>query len=109
MYNSNHLFNDKTKYVCNCIFIAIFLILVFVISPLNKFTNISLSVRVIVLFLLGYSIYLNLQQTQIIKNITNENNFSSNFNSQLSLNRISGYVFSFFILLLLFFIIKSFF
>jgi hypothetical protein len=109
MYTSNHLFNDKTKYVCNCIFIVVFLILVFVISPLNKFTNISIAVRVIVLFILGYSIYLNLQQTQIMNNITKENNLSSNFNSHLSLNIIGGYVFSFFILVLLFFIINSFF
>jgi len=109
MYDSNHLFNDKTKYICNCIFIAIFLILVFVISPFNKFSNISIAVRVIILLLLGYSIYLNLQQTQLMNNVNKENNFSSNFKSQLNLNIIGGYVFSFFILLLFFFILKSFF
>jgi hypothetical protein len=102
------LFNDNTKYICNCVFVSIFLIIIFILSPLSSFSYLSMTVKLIVLILLGYSIYLNINQTQKIYNL-DKSGLNPEFASQLNVNQVGNILFTLFIGILFFFILKSFF
>jgi hypothetical protein len=105
--NINH-FTDKTKKICICSSISIFLIVLFIISPLSNFFFISLFMKCIIIFLLIYTIYLN--NTQINYLIEAKQFKQTNeVYSQLNINIICSYLFTLFIGLLIFFIIKTFF
>ncbi len=112
MDSTNHFslttFTDSTKKICTCSAISIFLIVIFIISPLSNFFLTSILMKFIVLLILIYTIYLNNQQTNLLNNANNMTN-SNEVNSQLSINIICSYVFSLFIGLLIIFVIKSFF
>ena len=105
----NNIFNNKTKDICSYIFISIILIIIFLISPLSYYKNVALAAKVIVLFLLAYSLYINISQTHQLNRVNNEVSISKNIKSQLNLNLIGSYIFSLFIIILFFFIVKSFF
>jgi capsular polysaccharide biosynthesis protein len=64
--------------------------------------------KLLALIILCYTIYLNNQQTNLLRNATFKNE-SPQIKSQLNMNIICSYVFSVFIGLLIIFIIKSFF
>jgi|SaaInl5LU_22_DNA_1037371.scaffolds.fasta_scaffold16992_4 hypothetical protein len=102
------LFNDNTKQICNCIFVSLFLIITFILSPLKTFYYLSTTIKLIVLILLGYSIYLNIIQTQQIYNL-DKSKLNTDFVSQLNVNQIGNSLFTFFMIILFCFIIKSFF
>ena len=99
---------DYTKHICVCSFISIILIILFIISPLNNFIKTSMFMKLIVLILLGYTFYLNLLQIDHLKK-SSGNVEHSMIKNQLNINIICSYVFSLFLGLLLFFVIKSFF
>lgn len=103
---TNFLDND-TKKVCMTTFIAMFLLLVFVVGPLSSFTMASTIVKIFVLIILMYSIYLNLKQTNILNTMTRENN-TNEYNAQLKLNIVCSYVFTLFLGVLILFILKTF-
>ena len=96
----------STKNVCMCLGISIFLIILFMMTPLNSFILSSIFGKIIIITLLGYTIYYNISQT---------NNFSKNFNisiingnwNELKTNIICSYLFSLFLLVLLLSIIKN--
>jgi hypothetical protein len=102
------VFTDITKNICSCSAVAIFIIVLFVISPLSNFYKTSLFMKLIVLILLGYIIFLNYKQTNLLRN-ANISAASEKVNSQLNVNIICSYVFTIFIGLLIIFVIKSFF
>ena len=52
-----------TKNVCLCISISAFLILLFIMTPLNSFLLSSIFGKVIILTLLGYTIFYNVTKT----------------------------------------------
>ena len=99
---------DVTKKVCLCSFVSIVLIVLFIISPLSSFLLTSSIMKIIVLIILGYTIYLNNHQTNILslsKNLSQ----SPEIQSQLSTNIICSYIFTLFLGILFIFVVKSFF
>ena len=102
------MFTDSTKKVCVCSATSIFIIVLFVISPLNTFFKTSLFMKILALILLIYTIYLNNNQTNLLREV-NTNSKAENIKSQLNMNIVCSYVFTVFIGLLIIFIIKSFF
>jgi hypothetical protein len=111
--NSNEHFNlitftDTTKKVCSCSALSIFLIILFIISPLSNFFLTSMIMKIVTLSILCYTIFLNIQQTNHLRNAS-QLNLSKEISSQLMINIICSYVFTLFIGLLIIFVIKSFF
>jgi len=102
------IFTDETKKVCLCSATSIFLIVLFIISPLSNFFTTSLIMKIVTLLLLVYTIYLNNKQTELLREASSSIN-SEKLKSQLNLNLICSYVFTVFIGLLVIFVIKSFF
>ena len=65
----------STQNVCLCISISAFLIILFIMTPLNSFVLSSVFGKIIILILLGYTIFYNVMKTNI---------FSKNFNIDLT-------------------------
>ena len=99
---------DVTKKVCLCSFVSIVLITLFIISPLSSFVITSTFMKIIILIILGYTIYLNNHQTNILS-LSKKSSNTPEIQSQLSTNIICSYVFTLFLGILLIFVIKSFF
>jgi hypothetical protein len=100
------IFTDETKKICLCSATSIFLIVLFIISPLSNFFMTSLLMKIVILIILVYTIYLNNKQTQLLREASSLIN-SEKLKSQLNLNIICSYVFTVFIGLLGIFVIKS--
>lgn len=100
---------DVTKKVCLCSFVSIVLIVLFIISPLSSFVLTSSFMKLLVLIILGYTIYLNSHQTNILSLSSKNSSQTPEIQSQLSTNIICSYVFTLFLGILLIFVIKSFF
>ena len=101
-------FTDTTKRVCTCSALSIFLIVLFIISPLSNFFLTSMFMKIIILILLAYTIYLNSIQTNHLRKAT-QLNLTKEVNNQLTVNLVCSYVFTLFIGLLIIFVLKSFF
>jgi hypothetical protein len=101
-------FTDTTKKVCTCSAISIFLIVLFIISPLSSFFLTSIFMRMIILLLLAYTMYLNSLQTNYLRNAS-QLNLTNEISTQLNINIVCSYVFTLFIGLLIIFVLKSFF
>ena len=101
-------FTDTTKKACTCSAISIFLIVLFIISPLSSFFLTSLFMKIIIIVLLSYTIYLNTIQTNYLRNAS-QLNLSKEVNTQLNINILCSYIFTFFIGLLIIFVLKTFF
>jgi hypothetical protein len=102
------IFTDETKKICLCSATSIFLIVLFIISPLSNFFTTSLLMKIIILLILVYTIYLNNKQTNQLREANLIIN-SEKLKSQLNLNIMCSYIFTIFIGLLVIFVIKSFF
>ena len=95
-------FTKSTQNVCICVGISMLFIIIFMMTPLNSFMLSSIFGKVIILTLLGYTLYYNTTQT---------NKFSKNFNvniwnqnetwKQIKTNIICSYIFSLFLLVLI--------
>ena len=105
---SLNTFTETTKRVCTCSAISIFLIVIFIISPLSRLFLISMFMRIVILLLLAYTIYLNSQQTEYLRTAS-QIKLSNEVSSQLNINIICSYIFTLFIGLLIIFVLKSFF
>ena len=101
------IFTDSTKQICTCSAISIFLIILFIISPLSNFFITSTLMKIITLIILAYTIYLNIIQTNYLKNATNVVN-NDIILSQLNTNIMCSYIFTLFLGLLGIFVVKSF-
>ena len=90
----------STQNVCLCMSISAFLIILFMMTPLNSFVLSSIFGKLIILLLLGYTIYYN---------ITKTNKFANNFNvdmmsdswDPIKTNITCSYFFSGFLLILM--------
>ena len=100
--------SDYTRKICYCSFFSMLLIIIFIVSPLGKFVWVSTIMKVVILIILGYTIYLNNIQTTMLKN-TNAESSDSELSSQLGTNIMCSYVFTLFLCILFIFVIKSFF
>ena len=101
------IFTDSTKKICTCSAVSIALIVLFIISPLSNFFLTSSLMKIIVLIILVYTIYLNTIQTNSLRSATSYVK-SENVMSQLNINIMCSYVFTLFLGLLCIFVIKSF-
>ena len=101
------IFTDSTKKICTCSAVSIFLIILFIISPLSNFFMTSILIKIIILIILAYTIYLNIIQTNYLRSATNVVN-SENVMSQLNNNILCSYIFTLFLGLMGIFVIKSF-
>ena len=101
------IFTDSTKKICTCSAISIFLIILFIISPLSNFVMTSMLIKIIILIILAYTIYLNIIQTNYLRSATNVVN-SENVMSQLNTNILCSYIFTLFLGLMGIFVIRSF-
>jgi len=102
------IFTDGTKKVCMCSATSIFLIVLFIISPLSNFFKTSMFMKLIAIMLLVYTLYLNNQQTDLLR-LASQEVRTEQIKSQLNMNILCSYVFTIFIGLLIIFVIKSFF
>lgn len=99
-------FAKSTQNVCMCLGISIVLIMLFMMTPLNSFLLSSIFGKVIIVTLLGYTLYYNISQT---------NKFSNNFNISLTdgnwdalkTNIGCSYVFSGFLLVLMLSVVRK--
>jgi len=105
---SLNTFTDTTKRVCSCSAISIFLIVLFIISPLSKYFITSTIMKFITLLLLSYTMYLNILQTDYLRKASTTK-VSTEVSNQLTINVVCSYVFTLFIGLLIIFVIKTFF
>lgn len=101
-------FTDKTKKVCTCSAISIFLIILFIISPLSSYLITSAFMKIIILILLSYTMYLNILQTNYLRNVS-FTKVSNEIRNQLTINIICSSIFMLFIGLLIIFVTKTFF
>ena len=101
------IFTDSTKKICTCSAVSIFLIILFIISPLSNFFMTSILMKIIILIILAYTIYLNIIQTNYLRTATNVVN-SVNVISQLNTNILCSYIFTLFLGLMGIFVIRSF-
>jgi hypothetical protein len=101
------IFTDSTKKICTCSAVSIALIVLFIISPLSNFFLTSSLMKIIVLIILVYTIYLNMIQTNSLRSATSYVK-SENVMSQLNVNIMCSYVFTLFLGLLCIFVMKSF-
>jgi hypothetical protein len=112
MDTNNHFslitFTDDTKKICTFSAISIFFIILFIISPLSNFFVTSIIMKIIIVIILSYTMYLNNKQTDLLK-LANSSITSEQLQSQLNMNIFSSYIFTLFIGLLIIFVIKSFF
>jgi hypothetical protein len=100
-------FAKSTQNVCTCLVISIVLIILFMMTPLNTFLISSIFGKVVILALLGYTLYYNISKTS---------QFSTNFDISLSsgnwnavkTNILCSYIFSAFLLVLIVSIIRRF-
>ena len=89
-----------------CSFVSMFLIIIFVISPLNKITMLSLIMKIIILILLAYTGYLCNIQITIMRNSIHSAQ-SPTITNQLTANILGEYIFILFLGLLFIFVLKS--
>ena len=101
------IFTDSTKKIYTCSAVSIFLIILFIISPLSNFYMTSMLMKIIILIILAYTIYLNIIQTNYLRTATNVV-ISENVISQLNTNILCSYIFTLFLGLMGIFVIKSF-
>jgi len=104
--DSSIIVTNSTKQLVMYSFISMMLIIIFVISPLNKITILSLTMKIIILFLLAYTSYLCNIQITFMRN-SNYDAQSPTIKNQLMMNIIGEYVFILFLGLLFIFVLKS--
>lgn len=99
-------YSNNSKNVCMCTTVAIVLVLMFIVSPLNNFFIASFLGKLTAILILAFALY---------KNVTNTNELSQSMNTALltgdwtkiKTNIVCSYIFSFLILLLFFSVIKK--
>jgi len=97
-------YSKGTKNICTCIVVSIFLILLFIISPLSQFIVASFFGKGLILAILIFALY---------KNVLVTNNFSQNIGGLFSegwndskTNILCSYGFSIFIIILFFSVVN---
>lgn len=96
----------STQNVCMCLSVTIFFIILFMMTPLNTFLLSSIFGKVIILTLLGYTLYYNLYNTNKFANTFNITLTSDSWNT-IKTNIVCSYIFSLFLLVLLISLIRK--
>jgi hypothetical protein len=96
----------STQNVCMCLGISIFLIILFMMTPLNSFILSSIFGKVVIIALLGYTLYYNISQTNKFSKSFNISLTSGNWD-ELKTNITCSYIFSLFLLVLLLSVLRK--
>ena len=101
-------FSNATQNICICLGVSFILIILFMFSPLNSFVISSILGKFIILTLLSYTLYYNIQQTNKFVNIFNINILNQNSAwDSLKTNALCSYIFSVFLLVLILSVIRK--
>ena len=101
-------FAKSTQNICMCLGLSVFFIILFMMTPLNSFLLSSIFGKVIILTLLGYTLYYNILQTNKFVNNFNINVWNNNSQwDPLKTNVLCSYIFSLFLLVLILSIIRK--
>ena len=95
-----------TQNVCTSLAVAIFLIILFMMTPINSFLLSSIFGKIIILILLGYIIYYNIQQTNKFSKEFNISLTSGNWNAIKS-NISCSYIFTLFVVILFLSVVRK--
>jgi len=95
-----------TQNVCMCLSLSIFLIVLFILSPLNKFLLTSIFGKVIIILLLGFTIFYNIKQTGKFSQDFNVSLLSGDW-STIKTNIAYSYIFTVFLLILLVTVLRN--
>jgi hypothetical protein len=90
----------STQNVCLCMSISAFLIILFMMTPLNSFLLSSIIGKLSILLLLGYTIYYNVTKTNKFANSFNLDMMSNSWDP-VKTNVTCSYIFSGFLLILM--------
>ena len=101
---STYAINSKNVYIFTTV--AMVIIIIFMITPLNNFFITSIIAQIIVILILAFALYQNYQNANFLSNTTNTSFYNGEWNS-IKTNIISSYIFSFFIVVLILSIIKN--
>jgi hypothetical protein len=97
-------FSQNTEYVCSLLSIGIFLVFVFIITPLNLGKFFSGFGKLLIILILGYALYKNFGETHnFLKNI--EGIFDNPDFSGIRNNMLLSHLLSLFILILVFYVL----
>ena len=99
-------FAKTTQNVCMCTGVSIFFILLFTMTPLNTFLLSSIIGKIIILTLLGYTLYYSISKTNHFSNKFNVSLTSGNWHA-IKTNIICSYIFSLFLLVLMLSVIRN--
>jgi hypothetical protein len=102
------IFTEKTKQICLITTTSIIIVIMFAVTPLSNYTKLSFIMKFISIILMGYIIYLNYSQTELLRSASLVTE-SEQIKSQLKKNIMCSYAFTLFIGLLIIFVLKSFF
>ena len=101
-------FAKSTQNVCMCLGISVLFIIIFMMTPLNSFILSSIFGKVVILTLLGYTLYYNTEQTNKFAQKSNINILNNNESwSPIKTNIMCSYIFSFFVLVLILSVIRK--
>jgi glucan phosphoethanolaminetransferase (alkaline phosphatase superfamily) len=103
----NYNNSDPSKNIYIFSFISLIIVIIFMFTPISNNKNISFIAKITSICLLAYSFYLN---TYYIKNLstTTVQEKSDLYKRYLNSNIFLSYIFSLFILVLICFLLKSF-
>jgi hypothetical protein len=101
---STYAINSKNVYIFTTV--AMVIIIIFMITPLNNFFITSIIAQIIVIIILAFALYQNYQNANFLSNATNTSFYNGEWNS-IKTNIISSYIFSIFIIVLIFSVIKN--
>ena len=104
--NKTHNSDNLTKKIFFYSLSSLFLIIILIVTPLNNSFLICLIMKIIIIIFLSYTFYLNIKETNILRQIDG-NSKTHEVMSQINVNIICSYFFSFFIGLLIIFVIKK--
>lgn len=96
-------FAATTQRACTFSALSLFVIVLFVLTPLSQFWTTSLLMKMVALALLGYTVYLNVHQIQFL-NKAFQSRPSGELSTQLTINMMSSYLFTLFLVLLMLFL-----
>jgi hypothetical protein len=96
---------SSTKNIYTSCFLSVFLIILFVISPLSNF-KVSYMIKFVIIILLSYTFYLSILQINKMK-LTHSDSKSDEVIKQINMNIICNYIFTFLIGVVIIFIIKN--
>lgn len=99
-------FAKSTQNVGLCLGISIIMIIVFMMTPLNTFILSSIFGKVMILTLLGYTLYYNTVNTSKFANQFHISVTAGNWDA-LKVNIVCSYVFSLFLLVLWLSVVRS--